>query len=171
KAPEPRATLVAQLLYNIAIFERLDDALAAKRQHSEIAAATLGGELISVDVVLFGGSRETSADALLERKARMSTLERECSKSRKQRDALLKRCNDAGAALEKERSEVEEAHRDDQTADRENADCDNRILFLTRELQDGEQKQTQVRSEQTMLARQIQAADERIVKLEEEFAG
>src|SRR4030095_11934341 len=45
------------------------------------------------------------------------------------------------------------------------------ILFLTRELQEGEQKQTQVRSEQSTLARQIQAADERIAKLEDELAG
>jgi chromosome segregation protein len=171
KAPELLASLVAQLLHNIAIFEHLDDALAAKRQHSEIAAATLGGELISVEGVVFGGSRETSADSLLERKARMSTLERECSEIRKQRDALLKRYNDAGAGLEKASSELEEARRDYETAECEKSDCDNRILFLTRELQEGEQKQTQVRSEQTTLTRQIQAADERIAKLEDELAG
>src|SRR4030095_14503227 len=58
-----------------------------------------------------------------------------------------------------------------ETAEREKSDCDNRILFLTRELQEGEQKQTQVRFEQTTLARQIQAADERIAKLEDELAA
>jgi chromosome segregation protein len=171
KAPEPLASLVAQLLHNIAIFEHLDDALAAKRQHSEIAAATLGGELISTEGVVFGGSRETSADSLLERKARMSALDRECSEIRKQRDALLRKCNDARATLEKASSELEEARRDYETAERAKSDCDNRILFLTRELQEGEQKQTQVRSEQTTLARQIQAADERIAKLEDELAS
>jgi chromosome segregation protein len=171
KAPEPLASLVAQLLHNIAIFEHLDDALAAKRQHSEIAAATLGGELISTEGVVFGGSRETSADSLLERKARMSALDRECSEIGKQRDALLKKCNNARAALEKAGSRLEEARRDYETAERAKSDCDNRILFLTRELQEGEQRQTQVRSEQTTLARQIQAADERIAKLEDELAG
>jgi chromosome segregation protein len=171
KAPEPLASLVAQLLHNVAIFENLDDALTAKKKHSEIAAATLGGELISTEGVLFGGSRETSADSLLERKARMSTLDSECSEIRKQRDALNEKCNDARAALEKASSELEEARRDHAIAEREKSDCDNRILFLTRELQEGEQKQTQVRSEQTTLARQIQAADERIAKLEDELAG
>src|SRR6184192_2131829 len=58
-----------------------------------------------------------------------------------------------------------------ETAQREKSDCDNRILFLTRELQEGEQKQAQVRSEQSTLARQIQAADERIAKLEDELAA
>ncbi|HEU5247680.1 MAG TPA: chromosome segregation protein SMC [Candidatus Udaeobacter sp.] len=171
KVPEPLAPLVAQLLHNIAIFQHLDDALAAKKKHSEIAAATLDGELISTEGVVFGGSREASADSLLERKARMSALDGECSEIRKQRDAVLKKCNDARAALEKASSELEEAQRDYATAEREKSDCDNRILFFSRELQEGEQKQTQVRSEQTTLARQIQAADERIAKLEDELAG
>src|SRR4029077_7168130 len=56
KAPEPIAPLVAQLLHDVAIFQNLDDALAAKKKHTEIAAATLGGELISTEGVVFGGS-------------------------------------------------------------------------------------------------------------------
>jgi chromosome segregation protein len=171
KAPEPLASLVGQLLHNVAIFEHLDDALTAKKKHTEIAAATLGGELISTEGIVFGGSRETSADSLLERKARMSALERECSEIHEQRDVLLKKCNDARAAREKASSELEDARRDYETAEREKSDGDNRILFLTRELQEGEQKQTQIRSEQTTLARQIQAADERIAKLDDELAG
>jgi chromosome segregation protein len=171
KAPEPLASLTARLLFNVAIFENLDDALTAKKNYAEIAAATLGGELISTEGVVFGGSRETSADSLLERKARMSVLENECFEIRKQRDVLLKKCNEARAALEKASSELEETRRDYEIAAREKSDCDNRIVFLTRELQEGEQKQTQVRSEQSTLTRQIQAADERIAKLEDELSG
>jgi chromosome segregation protein len=171
KAPEPLTLLVAQLLHNIAIFENLEDALAAKKKHSEIAAVTLDGELVSNEGVIFGGSREASADSLLERKARMSALSKECSEIGKQRDAFLKKYNDAIGILEKATSELEDARRAHETAEREKSDCDNRTLFLTRELQEGEQKQTQVRSEQTTLARQIQAADERIAKLEDELAG
>ena len=171
RAPEPLAPLLAQLLHNIAIFQNFEDALAAKKKHSEIAAATLDGELISTEGVVFGGSREASADSLLERKARISVLERESSEIGKQRDALLKKCNDASGALEKASSELEDNRRSYETAEREKSDCDNRILFLTRELQEGEQKQTQVRVEQTTLARQIQAADERIAKLEDELAA
>src|SRR5438046_8818520 len=101
----------------------------------------------------------------------MSTLDTECSEIRKQREALLKKCQDGREALEKASSELEEARRGYETSEREKSDCDNRILFLTRELQEGEQKQTQIRSEQTTLTRQIQAADERIAKLEDELAG
>ena len=171
KAPESLTPLVAQLLHNIAIFQNLEDALTARKKHSEIAAVTLDGELVSTEGVIFGGSREASADSLLERKARISALSEECSEIVKQRDAFLKKYNDARGVLEKATSELEDARRARETAEREKSDCDNRILFLTRELQEGEQKQTQVRSEQTTLARQIQAADERIAKLEDELAG
>ena len=171
KAPELLTLLVAQLLHNIAIFQNLEDALTAKKRHSEIAAVTLDGELVSTEGVIFGGSREASADSLLERKARMSALSNECSEIGKQRDAFLKKYNDARGVLEKATSELEDARRAHETAEHEKSDCDNRILFLTRELQEGEQKQTEVRSEQTTLARQIQAADERIAKLEDELAG
>ena len=171
KAPEPLTLLVAQLLHNIAIFQNLEDALTAKKKHSEIAAVTLDGELVSTEGVIFGGSREASADSILERKARMSALSKECSEIGKQRDAFLKKYNDARGVLEKANSELEDARRAHESAEREKSDCDNRILFLTRELQEGEQKQTEVRSEQTTLARQIQAADERIAKLEDELAG
>ena len=171
KAPESLTPLVAQLLHNIAIFQNLEDALTARKKHSKIAAVTLDGELVSTEGVIFGGSREASADSLLERKARISALSEECSEIVKQRDAFLKKYNDARGVLEKATSELEDARRARETAEREKSDCDNRILFLTRELQEGEQKQTQVRSEQTTLARQIQAADERIAKLEDELAG
>jgi len=171
KVPEPLAPLVAQLLRNVAIFEHLDHALAAKKKHSEIAAATLEGELISIEGVVFGGSREASADSLLERKARMSALERECSEIRKERDAILQKCDHARAELDKASNELEKARVDSEAAAREKSESDNRILFLTRELHEGEQKQSQIRSEQNTLARQIQAADERIAKLEDELAG
>jgi chromosome segregation protein len=171
KAPDFLAPLVSQLLHNVALFENLDGALSAKKTNREIAAATIEGEFVSAEGVVFGGSREASADSLLERKARMSVLEKECSELRRLRDGLLEKCTDAGAGLEKITGEREEARRDCDAAEREKLDCDNRILFLTRELQQGEQKITQVRSEQTTLARQIQIADERIAKLEGELAA
>src|SRR6185437_5002909 len=127
RAPEALVPLVAQLLHNIAIFQNFEDALNAKKKHSEIAAATLDGELISTEGVVFGGSREASADSLLERKARMFTLDRECAEIGKQRDALLEKCNDARGTLEKAIGELEDARRSNETAEREKSDCDNRI--------------------------------------------
>ncbi|PWT84221.1 MAG: chromosome segregation protein SMC [Acidobacteria bacterium] len=171
KAPALLAPLVRQLLHNVAIFEHLDDALTIKKKHREIAAATLEGEFVSLEGVVFGGSREASGDSFLERKARLCVLDRECSDLHKQRDALLQKCTDGSAALEKITRELEDARRNYGAAERERSESENRILFLTREFQEGEQKITQVRSEQTTLVRQIQIADQHIARLDDGLAG
>src|SRR6266480_4098814 len=171
KAPDSLAPLIARLLHNVAIFRDLDAALSFKKQGSNFAAATLAGEFISREGIVFGGSRDASADSLLERKARISVLSAEYAEVRRQRDALLQKCDEANAILEKAASEFEEARRQYGSADREHSTCENRILFLEQESQEGEQKLDQLRSEQTVLAQQIQTADERIAKFEEELGS
>src|SRR5438552_3253719 len=171
KAPDSVAPLVARLLQNVAIFSDLDAALSFKKHGNDCAAATLAGEFISAEGVVFGGSRDASTDSLLERKARMSVLSAEYAEVRSRRDAMLARRDDANAILEKAASEFEEARRQYESADRERSICENRILFLEREAQESERKIDQLRSEQTVLAQQIQTAGERIAKLEEELAS
>ena len=171
KALDSLAPLVARLLHNIAIFRDLKAALSFKNHGNDCAVATLAGEFISAEGVVFGGSRDASADSLLERKARMSLLSAEYAEVRSRRDALLQKRDAANAILEKARSEFEETRRQYESADREQSTWDNRILFLERESQESEQKIDQLRSEQTVLAQQIQTAGERIAKLEEELAS
>jgi len=171
KAPDSLALLVARLLHNIVIFRDLEAALAFKKHGNDCAAATLAGEFISAEGIVFGGSRDASADSLLERRARMAALNTDYSELRKQRDALLQKRDEANAILEKARGEFEEARCRCESADREQSGSENRILFLERELQASEQKVDQLRSEQTVLAQQIQTADERIANLEEELTS
>ena len=171
KAPDSLAPLVARLLHNVAIFRDLDAALSFRKHGKDFAVATLAGEFISAEGIVFGGSRDASADSLLERKARMSVLSAEYAEVRSRRDALLRKRDDAIAILEKARSEFEETRRQYEAADREQSTFDNRILFLERESQESEQKIDQLRSEQTVLAQQIQTAGERIAKLEEELGS
>jgi chromosome segregation protein len=171
KAPDSLASLVARLLHNVAIFRNLDAALSFKKQGNDFAAATLAGEFISAEGIVFGGSRDAAADSLLERKARMSVLSGEYAEVRSRRDALLRERDEANAILEKVRSDSEETRRQHESAEREQSTSDNRILFLERDLQESEQKIDQLRSEQTVLAQQIQTAGERIAKLEEELGS
>ena len=171
KAPDPLAPLVARLLHNVAIFRNLDAALSFKKRGKDFAAATLAGEFISAEGIVFGGSREATADSLLERKARMSVLSAEYAEVRSRRDALLRKRDGASAILEKARTDFEETRRQSESADREQSTSDNRILFLERELTESEQKIDQLRSEQTVLAQQIETAAERIAKLEEELGS
>src|SRR5437016_8062346 len=171
KAPDSLAPLVARLLHNVAIFRDLDAALSFKKHGNDCAVATLAGEFISAEGIVFGGSRDASVECLLERKARMSVLSAEYAEVHSGRDALLQERDAANVILEKARSEFEETRRQYESADREQSTLDNRILFLERESQESEQKIDQLRSEQTVLAQQIQTADERIAKLEEELAS
>jgi chromosome segregation protein len=171
KAPDSLAPLVARLLHNVAIFRDLDAALSFRKHGKDFAAATLAGEFISAEGIVFGGSRDVSADSLLERKARMSVLSSESAEVRSRRDALLRKRDEAIAISEKARSEFGETRRQYEAADREQSNFDNRILFLERESQESEQKIDQLRSEQTVLAQQIQTAGERIAKLEEELGS
>ncbi|HZA38149.1 MAG TPA: chromosome segregation protein SMC, partial [Candidatus Baltobacteraceae bacterium] len=171
KAPDSLAPLVARLLHNVAIFRDLDAALSFKKQGSDFAAATLAGEFISAEGIVFGGSRDGSADSLLERKARISGLNAEYAEIGRQRDALLQKRDDANAILEKTAGECEEARSQFASADRDQSACENRILFLEQESQRSEQNLEQLRSEQTVLAQQIQTADEQIAKLEEELGS
>jgi chromosome segregation protein len=171
KTPDSLAPLVARLLHNVAIFRNLDAALSFKKHGKDFAAATLAGEFISAEGIVFGGSRDATADSLLERKARMSLLSAEYAEVRSRRDASLRERDEANAILEKARSDVEKTRRQYEAADREQATSDNRILFLERELTESEQKIDQLRSEQTVLAQQIQTAAERIAKLEEELGS
>ncbi len=134
KAPDSLAPLVARLLHNVAIFRNLDAALSFKKHGKDFAAATLAGEFISAEGIVFGGSRDAAADSLLERKARMSVLSAEYAEVRSRRDALLRKRDEANAILEKARSDVEETRRQYESADREQSTSDNRILFLEREL-------------------------------------
>src|SRR4030095_10200617 len=88
RAPETLAPLVRRLLDRVALFKNLEDALIAIRRDPEIAAATLGGEFISHEGVLFGGSGKVRTDSLLERKARIEAIATELTKLRLEQTSI-----------------------------------------------------------------------------------
>ncbi|MGH8101652.1 MAG: hypothetical protein ACREIW_10165, partial [Chthoniobacterales bacterium] len=171
QAPESLGLITRQLLHKVALFENLESALAARKTRNDIAAATLAGEFISREGVLFGGSSEIAADSLLERKARVTILEKEdseltqaCTTLRKERDDTKGHVEKATQAFEEARVRFEHAGRD-QTA------SESRVQFLDRELSEIERKIDSFRSEHATLTQQIAAADERIAELEAQLAS
>jgi chromosome segregation protein len=106
--------------------------------------ATLAGEFISTEGIVFGGSSEARATSLLERKAQIAELAREEAAIAEERQSLRAKCDEAKTVLE--------------TASR-----------LQRELHEAERKIDNLRSEQGALERQIAVADERIAQLEREL--
>ncbi len=143
-APAALEPVVRQLLGNIVIFSDLQHAFECKKQEPTLAMATLAGEFISTEGIIFGGSSEVRAASLLERKAQIGELAKEEAALGDQRESLYAKCNEAKMALE--------------TASR-----------LQRESNEAERKIDNLRSEQTALERQVAAADERIAHLEREL--
>jgi chromosome segregation protein len=171
KAPDAIGALLARLLHNVAIFPDLDEALHFKNNGSDVAAATLAGEFISADGVVFAGTGEAPSASLLERKAQISILSAEHSVLSAQREALRQKCDEAKARFEKATDDFAAARTQSETADHAQSSSENRIIFLERELDEAERKIDNLRSEQTALAQQIQVADERVAKLEEKLAS
>ncbi len=141
RAPKPLDPLVTRLLGDVVIFSELEQALECKKQEPALAMATLAGEYISREGIVFTGSSEVSAASLLERKAQIADLAKEEAALAKERDSVCARRDEAKTALE--------------TASR-----------LQRELSEAGYKIDTLQSEKTALERQITAADERIAHVE-----
>jgi chromosome segregation protein len=143
-APKSLELLVRQLLGNVVIFPDLEHALKCRQNEPALAVATLAGEFISTEGIIFGGSNEVRVGSLLDRKAQIAALVKEEASLIKQRDAFLATGDAAKSALEM-------------------------VSLLQRELGENEQETDDLRFEKAALERQIAAADERIAKLQDEL--
>ena len=144
RAPKPLEALVTRLLGDVVIFPELEQALECKKREPALAMATLAGEYISREGIVFTGSSEVRAASLLERKAQIADLAKEEDALAKERDSVSARRDEAKTALE--------------TASR-----------LQRELSEAGRKIDTLQSERTALERQIAAADERIAHVERDL--
>ncbi len=143
-APSSLEPLVGQLLGDVAIFSDLQQALECKKREPTLAMATLAGEFISSEGIVFGGSSEVRAPSLLERKAQIADLAKQETAGVKKRESLCARRDEAKEALE--------------IASR-----------LQRELAETERKIDNLRSDKNALEHQVGAADERAAHLEREL--
>ena len=144
RAPKALETLVRTLLGDVVIFQELEQALECKKREPDLAMASLGGEYVSRQGIVFTGSSETRAASLLERKAQIADLVKEEAALAKEGDLVSARRDEAKTALE--------------TASR-----------LRGELNDAGRRIDTLESEKTALERQIAAADERISHLERDL--
>ena len=144
RAPKPLEALVTRLLGDVVIFAELEHALECKKVEPALAMATLAGEYVSREGIVFTGSSEVRAASLLERKAQIADLAKEEAALAKERDSVNATRDEAKTALE--------------TASR-----------LQRELSEAGRKIDTLQSEKTALERQIMAADERIAHVERDL--
>ena len=144
RAPKPLEALVTRLLGDIVIFPELEQALEYKKVEPALAMATLAGEYVSREGIVFTGSSEARASSLLERKAQIADLAKEEAALAEEHDSVSAKRDDAKTALE--------------TAAR-----------LQRELNDTGRKIDTLQSEKTALERQIATADERLAHVERDL--
>jgi len=168
-APRTLEPLVRQLLSGVVVFARFDDALAAKKEEPTLAMATLDGEFISTEGIVFGGSSTVKADSLLARRARVAALEKEMAECESQREIVFQKRNQAKANVETASRQVDDARSHHQNAHLSHSTSANRISLLQAEENEAERKIDNLKSEKSTLEQQIESANQRVTELEEEL--
>jgi chromosome segregation protein len=167
--PHSLESLVRQLLSGVVVFSKLDDALACKKQEPTLAMATLDGEFISAEGIVFGGSSTVKSDSLLERKARVAALAKEESDCASRRDLLVQKRDQAKTSVSAAARNVDETRSYHQMAHLANSTSVNKIALLQAEEKEAERKIDNLKSEKATLEQQIEAAEQRIAEFEEEL--
>jgi chromosome segregation protein len=168
QAPAPLEALVRGLLHNVALFENLGEALNAIAKNSEIAAATLGGEYISQEGILFGGSGKVRSDSLLERKARIDAIAIELGQLKREQATVEQRRVALESQIAAVMSALEEALALHQEAQIAQTASTSKISELEREQHSAERELESLEFERSTLERQITSADAQIQQLEEQ---
>jgi chromosome segregation protein len=168
-SPKELATLVTQLLLDVAIVPDLARAIELKRASPGLQFATLRGEFISREGILFGGTANAASDSLLGRKAIVTSLEQECEALDAERSRSIATRDRASQELESASATVEEARRGHESAHEKSSQTGVEILSAERVVAEEERKLAQIESEKATLDQQVQSADERISQLEREL--
>lgn len=168
-APRSLEPLIRQLLSGVIVFAKLEQALSCKKEEPTLAMATLDGEFISTEGIVFGGSSSVRADSLLERKARVTALEKEEAECAGQRNVVLQKRDQAKANVEATSRRLEEARLHHQAAHLAQSTSATKISLLQAEEKEAGRKIDNLESEKTTLEQQIKAADQRVAELEEEI--
>src|SRR3989440_3551645 len=108
-APRALEAVIRQLLIGVVIFAKLDQALACKKDEPTLAMATLDGEFISAEGIVFGGSSTVKSDSLLERKARVAALGKEENEGAHEREIVIQKRNQAKTNVEAASRQLDEA--------------------------------------------------------------
>jgi chromosome segregation protein len=168
-APEALQPIVRSLLHDVVIVSDLATALALKKQGGPFQYATLGGEFVSAEGIIFGGNTSAASDSLLGRKAILTDLARERDALDAERQTLIDQRDRAQEQVEAGIEAVEGARKGHEAAQQSQSQASVQILSAERAVQDAEQKLTSVETERNALEQQVRSADEGIAQLETEL--
>src|SRR5439155_17066356 len=132
-APRSLEPLLRELLSGVVIFGRLEEALTCKKDEPTLAMATLDGEFISAEGVVFGGSSNVRSDSLLERRARVAALAKEETEYAIRRETLLQKRDQIKASVEAAGGQLDESRTHYQAAQLAHSTSTTKISLLARE--------------------------------------
>lgn len=168
-APAELRTLVRNLLHRVALVSDLPTGLELKRREPKLEFATLTGEFISAEGIVFGGAATAASDSMLGRKAIITALEQETRELEEQRGVAVQAQAQAQQQVDAAINAVEEARRLHEVAREKSSQSGVDIVSAERAVGEEERKFAQLQSEKSTLDQQIRSADERIQTLEHEL--
>src|SRR5438105_4651949 len=168
-APRSLESVIRQLLSGVLVFAKLEHALACKKDEPTLAMATLEGEFISAEGIVFGGSSTVKSDSLLERKTRVAALAKEETEWANQHEILVQKRDQAKANVATASRQLDDARSQYQAAHFAQSTSVNKISLLQVEEKEAERKIDNLKSEKVTLEQQIEAAGERVAELESDL--
>ncbi|MDP9097981.1 MAG: chromosome segregation protein SMC [Verrucomicrobiota bacterium] len=168
-APAELAPLVKNLLRDVAIVLDLATGLKLKESGRNLAFATLSGEFISSEGIIFGGAVNTATDSILGRKAIITALDQEAQVLERERAGAVLARDQAKEQVQSSEAAVAEARRAHETAHEKSSQTGVEILSAERRVADEERRLAQIETEKGTLDQQIRSADNRIAEIAREL--
>lgn len=168
-APAELAPLVKNLLRGVAIVPDLATALRLKETARHLEFATLPGEFVSIEGIVFGGAANTATDSMLARKAIITGLDQETQALEAERGKRVQARDQANDEVRSAAAILEEARRSHESAQEKSSQSGVEILAAERAVADDERKLAQLETEKSTLEQQVRNADNRMAELEREL--
>jgi chromosome segregation protein len=168
-APEELRPLVRNLLQSVAIVSDLNTGLELKGREPKLQFATLTGEFISRDGIVFGGTAIAASDSMLGRRAIITGLEQEGTALEEERHSAVRTRAQAQEQVESTTKAVEEARQSHEAAREKSSQSGVDILSAERAVAEIERKFAQLETEKNTLDQQVRNAEERIATFDREL--
>jgi chromosome segregation protein len=168
-APGELRSLVRNLLHRVAIVSDLRTGLELKRREATLQFATLTGEFISTEGIVFGGTATAASDSMLGRKAIITALEHEGGILEEERLASVSARTTAQEQVGSAVKAVEEARHSHEAAREKSSQSGVDILSAERAVAELERKFAQLETEKNTLDQQMANAEDRVATLNREL--
>ncbi|HEV2096373.1 MAG TPA: hypothetical protein VGQ82_07715, partial [Chthoniobacterales bacterium] len=167
--PDAVSALVRRLLRAVAIVADLETALRLKQAAPALQFATLAGEFVSAEGVLFGGEGNGQSDSLLRRKARIELLLDEQAAVVAEHRDLIRQVDSGRNAMDSAVASLERIREGHQTTQLKHSTALAQFAVAQRASHDVERKVELLEIERATLVQQLEAADAQIGELQKEI--